>query len=229
MKRLNLAERESRSTREQRQIVRQVVNSYHDWLTRTYSNIRFHIIPLRFLEEISQYIPERGNVLDLGCGFGLFSLFLALSHPGVQVTGVDISENRINMARRSAQELGVKNVQFHAQDIRGFDVSAKYDLVITLDLLHHIPYTDGNLLLEKISQWLAPEGIFLMKDITTRPRGMLYFTFLLDLLMNPKDAFYYRDMDTWVGEATKVGFQRVEQHYMWDILPYPHILLICRK
>jgi len=229
MRRLNLAEKESRSTRAQRQIVRQVVNSYTDWLTRAYSNIRFRIIPLRFLEEISQYVPERGNVLDLGCGFGLFSLYLALAHPGVQVAGVDISENRINTARRSAQELGVKNVQFHAQDIRGFDVSAKYDLVITLDLLHHIPYEDGNLLLKKISQWLAPEGVFLLKDITTRPRGMLYFTFLLDLLMNPKDAFYYRDMDTWVGEARKVGFQRVEQHYLWDILPYPHILLICRK
>ncbi len=229
MKRLNLAEKESQPAQAQRQIVRQVINSYHDGLTRVYSNIRFRIIPLRFLEEISQYVPEHGNILDLGCGFGLFSLYLALSHPGVQVTGVDISENRINTARRSAQELGVKNVQFHAQDIREYEVSAKYDLVITLDLLHHIPYEDGNLLLKKISQWLAPEGILLLKDITTRPRGMLYFTFLLDLLMNPKEAFYYRDTDAWVGEARKVGFQRVEQHYLWDILPYPHILLICRK
>ncbi|NIN01129.1 MAG: hypothetical protein GTO24_24465 [candidate division Zixibacteria bacterium] len=68
-----------------------------------------------------------------------------------------------------------------------------------------------------------------MKDVTTRPRPMLYFTFILDLLMNPSDAFYYRSVEKWVEMLRLTGFDLVEKHFLWDVLPYPHILLISRK
>ena len=58
---------------------------------------------------------------------------------------------------------------------------------------------------------------------------MLYFTFLLDLLMNPRDSFYYRCVDAWIDLLDQAGFASVEKHYLWDLLPYPHILLIARK
>ena len=71
--------------------------------------------------------------------------------------------------------------------------------------------------------------MFVMKDVTTWPRPMLYFTFLLDLLMNPRDSFYYRSADAWIDLLAKLGFTSVEKHYLRDLLPYPHILLIARK
>jgi predicted RNA methylase len=46
-------------------------------IIRLYCFVRFKIIHLRFLEEIEQYLPNEGDILDLGCGFGLFALYIA--------------------------------------------------------------------------------------------------------------------------------------------------------
>ena len=56
----------------------------------------------RFLDEIGQYLPERGRVLDLGCGFGLFSLYYASVYPGLRVEGLDRNPRRIAMAQAVA-------------------------------------------------------------------------------------------------------------------------------
>src|SRR5216684_3660313 len=54
--------------------IRSVIRAYDDPIVRAYCWGRFWILRQRFLDEIGQYLPARGRVLDLGCGFGLFSL-----------------------------------------------------------------------------------------------------------------------------------------------------------
>ena len=127
--------------------------------------------------------------------------------------------------------LELQNTKFVYSDVREFAWrDSRFDVVITLDLMHHLPVRDGNDLLRTVnSTWLAPHGRFVMKDVTTWPRPMLYFTFLLDALMNPRDSFYYRSADAWIDLLAQVGYVSVEKHYLWDLLPYPHILLIARK
>jgi 2-polyprenyl-3-methyl-5-hydroxy-6-metoxy-1,4-benzoquinol methylase len=58
------------------QIVR-VISAYDDLVIRAYCRGRFLILRGRFLDEIGQYLPEEGTILDVGCGFGLFSLYYA--------------------------------------------------------------------------------------------------------------------------------------------------------
>jgi 2-polyprenyl-3-methyl-5-hydroxy-6-metoxy-1,4-benzoquinol methylase len=228
-KRLNIEERPSRWS--ERSIIQAIVHSYSNLIIRFYSIVRFRIIPTRFLNELSQYIPEQGRILDLGCGFGLFSIFFAMTHPNASFVGVDKSAERIRISRLSAQKLDVPNVEFLCNDARLIGNSmGRFDMVLTLDLMHHIPAIDGDRLIENVSQTLLlPEGRFLMKDVTTRPRGMLYFTFLLDLIMNPQASFFYRNTDAWMEALRKTGLSNVEKHYLWDILPYPHILLVAQK
>jgi len=226
---LNLVERERKSN--EHDIVKQIISSYSNLIIRLYSTVRFRVIPLRFLNELSQYIPEEGQVLDLGCGFGLFTLYFAALRPKTQFLGVDFSRSRIAMAHRSSRTLGLKNATFICSDIRNFDATGtRFNAVITLDLMHHLPVEDGNKVIEAIqSDWLSSDGLFIMKDVTTWPRLMLYFTFALDFIMNPRDSFYYRSAGTWINELTRLGFAGVERHYLWDILPYPHILLVARN
>ena len=61
--------------------IRSVIAAYRDPIVRAYCWGRFWILRQRFLDEIGQYLPARGRVLDLGCGFGLFSLYYASVHP----------------------------------------------------------------------------------------------------------------------------------------------------
>ena len=228
-KRLNLVDHDPGSR--ERELVRRIIRSYSSATVRLYSTVRFRVIPLRFLSELAQYIPDQGRVLDLGCGFGLFTLYFAALNPASQFVGVDVSRSRIALAIGSARKLGIRNTEFICSDVREVELGeSAFDTVTTLDLMHHLPIQEGNTIIKKVqSTWLSPHGMFVMKDVTTWPRPMLYFTFLLDLLMNPGESFYYRSADVWIDLLTQVGFASVEKHYLWDLLPYPHILLIARK
>jgi len=211
-----------------KQITRRIVTTYSG-IVRAYATVRFRIIPLRFLEEIAQYLPESGRVLDLGCGFGLFALFMAMRRPSLEVLGVDLNTSRIAIARRSATELGVRNVRFIDADLRKWRDDRPIDAVYALDVFHHLPVSAGNELLAHLYERLPPGGLMLLKDVDTQPRLRLYFTYLLDLLMAPRDPTSYRSVETWRACLGGIGFSPVYAHYMWDVLPYPHMLLICSK
>src|SRR5262245_58643369 len=80
--------------RARQQAIGRVVEAYDDWLIRTYSRVRLLILRQRFVEEIGQYLPASGDVLDLGCGFGLFSLYYAQLRPDLTFHGIDLDARR---------------------------------------------------------------------------------------------------------------------------------------
>lgn len=226
--RLNLVEPTQEPYVSERQLVRRIIGTYSG-LVRWYSIARFQIMRLRFLEEMVQHLPESGTILDLGCGFGLFSLYMAARRPAARIVGVDLDERRLALARRSAEALGLRNVSFEAGDLRDWRPSERLHAAYALDVLHHIPVAAGDALLGAVHARLEPSGVFLLKDIDTRPRAMMLFTYVLDLLMAPKDVFSYRSVAAWRALLRQTGFAQLHVHYLWDVLPYPHVLLICRK
>src|SRR5262245_42208896 len=64
--------------------------------------LRIQICPF---EKLLQYVPAGSNLLDIGCGGGLFLGLLALGDSGMSATGVDNSPNAIACATRMAQKL----------------------------------------------------------------------------------------------------------------------------
>lgn len=74
-------------------------------------------------------IPNGGKVLDMACGAGRHSIIFA--QHGYNVTAVDLSENLLKVAKRSAEEANVK-VNFINADLRDFCVEGIYDLAINL-------------------------------------------------------------------------------------------------
>lgn len=73
---------------------------------------------------------EKGSkVLDLACGAGRHSMLFAKN--GFDVTAVDISENLLNVARKTAKELGL-NINFIRSDLRKLCLSEKFHLIINL-------------------------------------------------------------------------------------------------
>ncbi len=198
-------------------------------IIRVYAFIRFKIIHLRFLEEIEQYLPDAGTILDLGCGFGLFSLYMAACKPNARVVGLDIDARRLQIARDAAEKLGIRNASFVQHDLRDWRPEQSIAGAYALDIFHHLPVENGNWLIADLFARLEPGGRFLLKDIDTQPRAMLWFTYLLDALMSPRDDFHYRSAGAWQRQLATSGFAPIFVHDLWDILPYPHILLICEK
>src|SRR5438445_8383663 len=101
-------------------LIRRIIRAYDDPIVRAYCWVRIGILRQRFLDDIGQYLPESGPVLDIGCGFGLFSLYYAATAPARFVRGVDLNPRRIAIARRAAARLGIDNVVYEEADARAF-------------------------------------------------------------------------------------------------------------
>ena len=104
-------------------------------------------------------------VLDLGCGPGLYTARLA--QQGLQVTGVDYSQNSIHYATQSALELGLE-ITYRYQDYLTLTDTEQYDLVLLIygDYCPLSPEQRSQLL-QNVKRALKPGGYFVL-DVTTR-------------------------------------------------------------
>ncbi len=206
--------------------IRKVIRAYDDPVVKAYCWVRFGILRQRFLDEIGQYLPSSGAVLDIGCGFGLFSLYYASVAPSRFIRGLDLNGRRIAVARRAAARLGIENVAYEEADARHFKGDAEFLAAYMLDIVHHIPPTAVSPLLRQIRQSLPRGGVLLVKDVDTRPAPKRWFTWVLDRAMAPRTPVHYWSAEALTAELETSGF-RVRRHLMVDLLPYPHVLYVC--
>jgi 2-polyprenyl-6-hydroxyphenyl methylase/3-demethylubiquinone-9 3-methyltransferase len=206
---------------------REIVKTYDNWIIRAYSQIRFVILRQSFLEEIDQYLPRVGRILDLGCGFGLFSLYFAAQSQERNVMGIDLDRKRIQYARTSAARLGLSNVEYMVGDAAEWVTEEEFDAIYMLDLVHHLPQHYISEFLHRIFARLRAGGVLLIKDVEDRPRWKMLFTLLLDRLMVGSEPIHYWSAPELIALLEQVGFS-VVKHRMKDFLPYPHVLYVCR-
>jgi 2-polyprenyl-3-methyl-5-hydroxy-6-metoxy-1,4-benzoquinol methylase len=204
-----------------------IIDAYDSAVIRAYATVRFRILRLRFIEEIGQYLPADGDVLDIGCGFGLFAFAFAQDRPRLRIRGVDLDARRIETARRAAQRLALDNVRFEVGDARDPSFAGRFDAVYMLDIVHHIPPGAVAPLLRQIRAALRPGGVLLVKDVADRPAWKRWFTWALDKLVDRRAPVNYWSIAALRATLEEHGF-RVHAHQMVDVLPYPHVLFICR-
>ncbi len=208
--------------------IRSIVRAYDDPIVRAYCMARFVILRQRFLDEIGQYLPSTGPVLDVGCGFGLFSLYYAATAPGRFIRGLDVNGRRIRTARGAAARLGIRNVQYEEGDARDFKGDGEIAGAYMLDIVHHVPPAVVPSLIGELHRCLAPGARLLVKDVDTRPAAKRWFTWALDKAMAPGTPVRYWSAEALSDVLEARGF-RVYRHLMVDVLPYPHILYVCER
>jgi SAM-dependent methyltransferase len=113
--------------------------------------------PSPFLVKAIQERKGPGTALDLGCGAGVFSVYMAKA--GFQVTALDFIPKALEMARELANAQGVTVNLVHA-DLLNWDPKTKFDIILDSGCLHTIG--DKNKFKEKIVSWLAPDGDFVL-------------------------------------------------------------------
>jgi len=106
------------------------------------------------------------RVLDIGCGTGPASCFLASQ--GYSVDGIDISRTAIEIARTKAKELGL-DIHYSVDDICHTSITGSdiYDIVIDTHCMHCITYdTDRHAALTSILRLLNKGGYFIMETMS---------------------------------------------------------------
>ena len=112
-------------------------------------------------------VRDGQTILDLGCGWGAMSLWLASTYPQANVTGVSNSQSQAEFIRGRANKLGLKNLQIITADISTFETATKFDRIISVEMFEHMK--NYQKLMKKLSHWLVDEGklfvhIFTHKD-----------------------------------------------------------------
>jgi 2-polyprenyl-3-methyl-5-hydroxy-6-metoxy-1,4-benzoquinol methylase len=211
------------------EIKTRIIRAYDDIIIRTYCSIRFLIMNMRILEELEQYIPHTGVILDVGCGFGLFSLFFAMCAKGRRMIAVDINSRRIAIAKKAQECLGLtQSINFYVSDVANYEFQESVNAIVVLDLLHHIPQQTVLRLLQCFHNILQEDGVLIIKDVKAKPWLKMAFTWVLDKLVDFKAPLHYYTQEEMISIIEAHGFD-VKLHNLIDILPYPHILYVCRK
>jgi cyclopropane-fatty-acyl-phospholipid synthase len=97
------------------------------------------------------------DVLELGCGWGSLSLYLAERFPGSRITGVSNSRTQKEFIDAEAARRGLRNLRIVTADMNAFDTTAAgYDRVVSIEMFEHMK--NYRRLLANIARWLRPGG-----------------------------------------------------------------------
>jgi cyclopropane-fatty-acyl-phospholipid synthase len=99
------------------------------------------------------------RVLDIGCGWGGLAIYAAQKYD-VEVVGTTISKEQFALARDLAKDHPVRIL---LQDYR--DLEGRFDRIVSVGMAEHVGYKNYRIFMEKASQCLAEEGIFLLHTI----------------------------------------------------------------
>jgi cyclopropane-fatty-acyl-phospholipid synthase len=100
-------------------------------------------------------LTDRQSILELGCGWGSLTLFMAERFPHSTITAVSNSiPQRIYIEARAA-ERGLANVRVITADMNSFMAEGTYDRIVSVEMFEHMSNWRG--LLERIREWLRPE------------------------------------------------------------------------
>jgi cyclopropane-fatty-acyl-phospholipid synthase len=100
------------------------------------------------------------TVLDLGCGWGSLSLWIAGHFPACKVTSVSNSKPQGEHIRKIARERGLSNIEVITADMNDFRASGRYDRIVSVEMFEHM--RNYRELFSRLGQWLEPEGKFFM-------------------------------------------------------------------
>nr|POF16055.1 (s)-coclaurine n-methyltransferase [Quercus suber] len=102
-------------------------------------------------------LKDGHTVLDVGCGWGSLSLYIAQKYSNCRVTGICNSTTQKAHIEEQCRDLQLQNVEIIVADISVFEMEASYDRIFSIEMFEHMKnYED---LLKKISKWLKEDSL----------------------------------------------------------------------
>jgi cyclopropane-fatty-acyl-phospholipid synthase len=112
------------------------------------------------------------RILELGCGWGSLTLWMARNYPDSRITAISNSRSQGNFIRSKASLIGLDNIKVVTADMNDFDTSEKFDRVVSVEMFEHM--RNWQELFRRIANWLVPDGSFFMHIFTHRNTPYLF-------------------------------------------------------
>lgn len=143
-------------------------------------------------------IKDGMRVLDLGCGWGSFSLYAAATMPNCEFVGLSNSNSQREFIMNRAKERGIENLTILTSDINEFETDLRFDRVVSVEMFEHM--RNYQKLLAKVSSWMNDGGKLFVHIFTHREHAY---------------KFEVRDETDWMSKYFFTG----------GIMPSDHLLL----
>lgn len=100
------------------------------------------------------------DILELGCGWGSLSLYMAKRYPGSRIVALSNSRSQGEYIRNTARARQYDNLEVLTEDMNRFTSSARFDRIVSVEMFEHM--RNWQSLFERVSNWLHADGQFFM-------------------------------------------------------------------
>ncbi|MCS0497723.1 cyclopropane-fatty-acyl-phospholipid synthase family protein [Ancylobacter sp. MQZ15Z-1] len=123
---------------------------------------------LHALEETCAHagLEDGQRILELGCGWGSLSLFMAERFPAARIVAVSNSAPQRLHIEGEARARGLANLEVLTADMNAFDTRDMFERIVSVEMFEHM--ANWRALLERARGWLAPEGRLFLHVFTHR-------------------------------------------------------------
>ena len=175
----------------------------------------------KYKKQDKKYRLDKLECLDIGCGGGLLSERIA--RLGASVTGIDITQNSIDIAKTHAFNSGL-NINYINTDVSLFiknNSSKKFDLIIASEVVEHLD--NRNLFFEEASKLLKNKGILIITTINKTALSLLFAKFMAENILKllPKGI---HDFEKFVSPETLIDEAKLYKIYLDEIIGFKPII-----
>ena len=114
-------------------------------------------------------IEDGMSILELGCGWGSLSLYLARNFPNCSITSVSNSASQRDFIMAEADKGGLTNLTVITADMNDFDVDSRFDRIVSVEMFEHM--SNWRALLERARGWIKPDGKLFLHVFTHKNRS----------------------------------------------------------
>ena len=117
-------------------------------------------------------LADGQRILELGCGWGSLTLWMAKHYPASRITAVSNSSSQRLHIEAAAKQRGLTNVQVITCDMNDFEVSERFDRIVSVEMFEHM--RNWPAMFRRVNSWLAPGGRFFMHVFVHRSTPYLF-------------------------------------------------------
>jgi cyclopropane-fatty-acyl-phospholipid synthase len=105
-------------------------------------------------------LADGQDVLELGCGWGSLTLWMAERYPAIRITAVSNSASQRASIEAECARRGFANVRVLTADMNQFQAERRFDRVVSVEMFEHM--RNWRRLFGRVNEWLVPDGLFFM-------------------------------------------------------------------